>query len=133
MKGGQQDLVKFARDREILRILQEEIGVGVPELLYRDLPRMLPPELELTALRIWLDENAAVGEVPQAVWKVEMTGRTIQPNTPVVTPLNQFLDRLRDVPWRMQVLGTSLEDQPKVKVPDFAKAPGQFYLLVELR
>lgn len=133
MKGGQQELVKFARDREILRILQEEIGVGVPELMYRDLPRMLPPELELTALRIWLDEKAAVGEAPQAVWKVEITGRTTQPNTPVVTPLNQFLDRLRDTPWRMQVLGTSLEDQPKVKVPDFAKAPGQFYLLVELR
>jgi len=133
MKGGQAELVKFARDREILRILKEELNGNVPELIYRDLSRILPPELELTALRIWLDEKAAVGEPAQTVWKVEMTGRTTQPNTAVVTPMNQFLDRLRDIPWRMQILGTSLEDQPKVKVPDFAKGPGKFYLLAELR
>ena len=133
VKGGRDDLVKFARDREILRILQEEVRGNVPEILYRDLPRLLPPELELTALRIWLEEKVAAGEPPQAVWKVEMTGRTVQPNTPVVTPVSQLQEKLREAPWRVTVLGTSLEDKPKVPVPDFAKGPGKFYFLGELR
>ena len=133
MKGGQEDLVKFARDREILRILKEELNVNVPELIFRDLPRMLPPELELTALRIWLDEAGTAQSPPQVVWKVEMTGRTLQPNAPVVTPMNQFLERLKATPWKMVVLGSSLEDKPKVPVPDFARGPGKFYLLAEVR
>jgi hypothetical protein len=133
MKGGQEDLVKFARDTEILRILKEELNQNVPELVYRDLPRLLPPELELTALRIWLDEEGSAASPPQVVWKVEMTGRTLQPNTPVVTPMNQFLGGLKGSPWRMEVLASSLEDNPKVPVPDFAKGPGKFYILGELR
>ena len=133
MTSGQQGLVKFARDREILRILKSETGTNVPEIFYRDLPRILPPELELTALRVWLDEKAAVGNPPQPVWKVEMTGRTAQPNSPVVEAARQFQDRLRAAPWRMQILATSLEDNPKVKVPEFAKGAGKFYLLGELR
>lgn len=133
IKGGQQDLVRFARDREILRILKEETGVNVPEVLYRDLPRMLPSELELTALRIWLEDKSAAGSPPQPVWKVEMTGRTIQPNTAMVAPLTRFLERLKDNPWRMVIQATSLEDKPKVPVPDFAKGPGRFYILGEVR
>jgi hypothetical protein len=133
MQGGQEEMVKFGRDREILRILKEETGANVPEILYRDLPRMLPPELELTALRIWLDEKSAAGDPPQAVWKVEMTGRTLQPNTPVVGPVTQLLEQMKKNPWQMQVLGTSLEDSPKVPVPDFARGPGKFYVSAEVR
>jgi hypothetical protein len=133
MQGGQQDLVKFARDREILRILQEETVANVPELIYRDLPVLLPAALELTAVRIWLEEKSAGSATPQAVWKVEMTGRTIQPNTPVVTPVNQFLERLKDAPWKMSIEATSLEDKAKVPIPDFARGAGKFYILAELR
>lgn len=133
VKGGQEGLVQFARNREILRLCKEEAGVNVPEILFRDLPRLLPPELELTALRVWLDEASAASSPPLALWKVEMTGRTTQPNTGVVAPVTQLMERMKDMPWRLRVLGSSLEDEPKWPVPDFAKGPGKFYMLGEVR
>ena len=133
LKGEQQGLIQFARDREILRILRDETDVHVPEVLYRALPKLLPPELELTSFQIRLDETQARAEPPVAVWRVQITGRTEKADTAVVPLVRKFTEALERPPWKMRVTGSTLQEGPDAKPPPGGRGPGNFYVQAELR
>lgn len=133
LQGEQQGLVEFARNQEILRILKDETDIHVPEAVYRALPKLLPEELELTSLEIRLDEKQARAKPPVAVWRLQLTGRTLKPDAQVLPLVRRLKEGVERPPFKMRVTGSTLEDEPGAKVPPGGRGPGNFYLQAELR
>ena len=133
LKQEQAGLVRFARDKEILRICQEEFRLNVPGLLFRNLSAMLPAPLELSSLKIWADPETLAASPGAALWKVELTGRTKKADTALVPLVRDLVRTLQGTPWQMRVLVNSIDDNPQAEIPAAAQGPGRFYLLAEFR
>jgi len=125
-------LVKFGRELELARILREETGRPVPEMVLRSLPGLVPPALELTALRVELDPARSAGPAAAPVYRVELAGRTAREDQPVLEPVEQLVTALEKSEWKVKVLGGTGRESGGVPIPPELRAPGRFYLAAEV-
>jgi len=125
-------LVEFGRRMELARILREETSRPVAELILRSLPDLLPPELELTALRVELSPEKSVGAVAAPVYRIELSGRTVREDQPVLEPVKQLAEALEKSGWKAKIVGGTGRDTAALPVPPELRAPGRFYLVAEV-
>lgn len=125
-------LVRFGREMELARILREETGRPVPELILRSLPELLPPALELTALRVELSVEKSVGLTAVPAYRVELSGRTVREDQPVLEPVGQLVTALEKSEWKARILGGTGRESAAAPVPPESRAPGRFYLVAEV-
>ena len=126
-------LGRFGRELELARILREEAGRPVPELLLRSLPELLPAALELTALRVELSQEKSVGAAAQPVYRVELSGRTAREDQPVLEAVQKLAEALEKSEWKMKIVGGTGREGAGAPVPPALRAPGRFYLAAEVQ
>ena len=126
-------LVRFGREMELARILREETSRPVPELILRSLPNLLPAALELTALRVELDPQKSVGAGAVPIYRVELSGRTVREDQPVLEAVKQLAEALEKSEWKAKITGGTGQESVGVPVPPELRAPGRFYLVAEVQ
>ena len=125
-------LVRFGRQMELARILREETGRPVPELILRSLPEILPAGLELTSVRVELSPQRSVGPSSAPVYRIELAGRTAKEDQPVLQAVGQLCEALEKSEWRARILGGTGRENATTPVPQEQRAPGRFYLAAEV-
>jgi hypothetical protein len=126
-------LVSFGRKIELVRILREETVRPVPEMFLRTLPELLPPSLELTQLRVELNPQRSAGAGAAPVYRIELSGRTVREDQPVLEPVGQLATALEKSDWKAKILGGTGRPNSAVPVPTDLRGPGRFFLVAEVQ
>jgi len=126
-------LVQFGRRMELARILREETSRPVPEMILRSLPALLPPTLELTALRVELSPERSAGLTAAPVYRIELSGRTVREDQPVLEPVVKLAEALENSEWAAKILGGTGRENAAAPVPPDLRSPGRFYLAAEVQ
>jgi len=131
--GREQDgLVRFGRELELVRVLREETARPVAELIVCSLPELVPPSLELTELRVELNPQRSAGPAASPVYRVELSGRTVREDQPVLEPVGQLVTALEKSEWKAKILGGTGRENAAAPVPPGLRGPGRFYLAAEV-
>ena len=125
-------LMQFGRHMELARVLREETVRPVPELILRSLPDLLPPALELTSLRVELNPQRSAGLAATPVYRIELAGRTVREDQPVLEPVEQLVTALEKSEWKAKILGGTGRENAAAPVPPDLRAAGRFYLAAEV-
>lgn len=126
-------LVRFGRKIELVRILREETVRPVPEMFLRTLPELLPAALEITHLRVELNPQKSSGLGASPVYRVELSGRTVREDQPVLEPVGQLATALEKSDWKAKILGGTGRPNSAVPVPTDLRGPGRFFLVAEVQ
>ena len=126
-------LVRFGRKIELVRILREETVRPVPEMFLRTLPELLPPSLQLTQLRVELNPQRSAGAGATPVYRIELAGRTVREDQPVLEPVGQLVTALEKSDWKAKILGGTGRENAAAPVPTDLRAPGRFFLAAEVQ
>jgi hypothetical protein len=126
-------LVSFGRKMELVRILREETVRPVPEMFLRTLPELLPPSLELTQLRVELNPQRSAGAGAAPVYRIELSGRTVREDQPVLEPVGQLATALEKSDWKAKILGGTGRENAAAPVPTDLRGPGRFFLAAEVQ
>lgn len=126
-------LVRFGRKMELVRILREETVRPVPEIFLRTLPELLPPSLQLTQLRVELNPQRSAGSGATPVYRIELSGRTVREDQPVLEPVGQLVTALEKSDWKARILGGTGRENAAAPVPTDLRAPGRFFLAAEVQ
>jgi hypothetical protein len=126
-------LVSFGRKIELVRILREETVRPVPEMFLRTLPELLPPSLELTQLRVELNPQRSAGAGAAPVYRIELSGRTVREDQPVLEPVGQLATALEKSDWKAKILGGTGRENAAAPVPTDLRGPGRFFLAAEVQ
>lgn len=121
------ELRGYFRDTDGVRVVEEETGVPVAEIILRTLPEYLPPGLVLSRCEIRLDESMAGGSPPQPLYLVRLEGRTRQPNEAVLPLVKQLGANLEKMPWNVAVDAASGTARTGPEIAAELKEPGRFY------
>lgn len=121
------ELRAYFRDTDGVRVVEEETGVPVAEIILRTLPEYLPPGLVLTRCEIRLDESMAGGSPPEPLYLVRLEGRTRQPNEAVLPLVKQLGANLEKMPWNVAVDAASGTARTGPEIAAELKEPGKFY------
>jgi hypothetical protein len=125
-------LVRFGRKMELVRILREETVRPVPEIFLRTLPELLPPSLEITHLRVELNPQKSSGVTASPVYRIELSGRTVREDQPVLEPVGQLVAALEKSEWKARIVGGTGRENPGAPVPSDLRGPGRFFLAAEV-
>lgn len=126
-------LVSFGRKMELVRILREETVRPVPEIFLRTLPELLPPALQLTQLRVELNPQRSAGTAATPVYRIELSGRTVREDQPVLEPVGQLVSALEKSEWKARILGGTGRENAAAPVPIDLRGPGRFFLAAEVQ
>jgi hypothetical protein len=126
-------LVRFGRKLELVRILRDETARPVPEIFLRTLPELLPPSLQLTQLRVELNPQRSAGAGATPVYRIELSGRTVREDQPVLEPVGQLVTALEKSDWKAKILGGTGRENAAAPVPTDLRAPGRFFLAAEVQ
>jgi hypothetical protein len=126
-------LVRFGRKMELVRILREETGRPVPEMFLRTLPDLLPVALEITHLRVELNPQKSSGVAASPVYRIELSGRTVREDQPVLEPVGQLAAALEKSEWKAKIVGGTGRENASAPVPIDLRAPGRFFLAAEVQ
>jgi hypothetical protein len=125
-------LVSFGRKIELVRILRDETVRPVPEIFLRTLPDLLPPSLELTHLWVELKPQKSSGAAASPVYRIELSGRTVREDQPVLEPVGQLATALEKSDWKARIVGGTGRENAAAPVPIDLRAPGRFFLAAEV-
>jgi hypothetical protein len=125
-------LVRFGRKMELVRILRDETVRPVPEIFLRTLPELLPPALELTQLLVELNPQRSAGPGASPVYRIEISGRTVREDQPVLEPVGQLVSALEKSEWKVRIIGGTGRESPGAPVPTDLRGPGRFFLAAEV-
>jgi hypothetical protein len=126
-------LVRFGRKLELVRILRDETVRPVPEIFLRTLPELLPPSLQLTELRVELNPQRSAGAGATPMYRIELSGRTVREDQPVLEPVGQLVTALEKSDWKAKILGGTGRENAAAPVPTDLRAPGRFFLAAEVQ
>jgi hypothetical protein len=126
-------LVRFGRRMELVRILRDETIRPVPEIFLRTLPELLPPSLQLTQLRVELNSQRSAGAGATPMYRIELSGRTVREDQPVLEPVGQLVTALEKSDWKVKILGGTGRENAAAPVPTDLRAPGRFFLAAEVQ
>ena len=126
-------LVRFGKEMELVRILREETVRPVPEIFLRTLPELLPASLEITHLCVELNPQKSSGVAASPVYRIELSGRTVREDQPVLEPVGQLVTALEKSEWKARILGGTGRENAAAPVPIDLRAPGRFFLAAEVQ
>ena len=126
-------LVLFGKKVELVRILREETGRPVPEIFLRTLPELLPASLELTHLRVELSAQKSAGLGAAPVYRVELSGRTVREDQPVLEPVGQLVAALEKSEWKATILGGTGRENGAAPIPIEQRGAGRFFIAAEVQ
>jgi hypothetical protein len=126
-------LVQFGRKMELVRILREETERPVAEMFLLTLPELLPAALELTQLTMELSPQKSAGQGATPAYRVELSGRTVREDQPVLEPLGQLVVALEKSDWKARILGGTGRENAAAPIPMGLRGPRQFFLGLEVQ
>jgi hypothetical protein len=126
-------LVQFGRKIELVRILREETVCPVPEIILRTLPELLPPALELTKLQVELSPQRSSGAGASPVYRIELSGRTVKEDQPVLQPVGELVTALEKSEWKARILGGTGRESVTAPIPTDLRGPRRFFLAAEVQ
>jgi hypothetical protein len=126
-------LVQFGRKMELVRILREETERPVAEMFLLTLPELLPAALELTQLMVELSPQKSAGQGATPAYRVEISGRTVREDQPVLEPVGQLVTALEKSEWKARILGGTGRENAAAPIPPGLRGPRQFFLGLEVQ
>jgi len=120
---------RFRQQKEAVRIVEEETGVPVAEMIFRELAGWLPPELNLTRFLVEFDEKSSKGAGAVSTYSLRIEGEVARANVQEVKPLvDRLCDQIAKSPWKISVLKRPGLSDKDPEVPAELKAKGRFYV-----